>query len=147
MPETHSDKYSVSVTLVSLHEGERSVLNVTGEVIAKGSQLYIRYEEPGQGPEEENAAIRTTIKISGSELKLIRHGGVQSEQTFEQGRRLPGFYRSPYTQFNLSTDTRELDITRNGRSLKISWDYELYVYDELSGQFAISLHIQEEPKS
>ncbi|WP_410513017.1 DUF1934 domain-containing protein [Paenibacillus sp. BR2-3] len=147
MPELPSDKYSVSVTLVSLQEEQRNVLNVPGEVIARGSQLYIRYEEPGQGPQGEDASIRTTIKIAGSELKIIRHGGVQSEQTFQSGQRLPGFYRSPYTQFNLSTETRELDILRDGRSLKVSWEYDLYVYEELSGQFAISLHIQEEPKS
>jgi len=147
MPETQSDKYRVLVTLVSLHEGERSVLNVPGEAIVKGPQIYIRYEEPGQGPQEEDTAVRTTIKIAGSELKLIRHGGIQSEQTFQRGRRLPGFYRSPYTQFNLSTETREMDVVRQGRSLEVSWAYDLYVYEELSGQFAISLHIQEEPKS
>jgi len=147
MPELPSDKYSVSVVLVSLHEGEQSVLKVSGEVIAKGPQLYIRYVEPGQGPQGEDASIRTTLKLAGNELKIIRHGGVESEQTFQAGRRLPGFYRSPYTQFNLSTDTRELDILRDGRSIKVSLDYDLYVYEELSGKFAISLHIQEEPKS
>ncbi|MDQ0196411.1 DUF1934 domain-containing protein [Paenibacillus wynnii] len=147
MPELSSDKYSVSVSLVSLHEGEQSVLNVSGEVIAKGSQLYIRYVEPGQGPQGEDVSIRTTLKIAGNELKIIRHGGVESEQSFQEGRRLPGFYRSPYTQFNLATETRELDIVRDGRSLKVSLDYDLYVYEELSGKFAISLHIQEEPKS
>lgn len=145
MTEIISDKYNVSVTLISLHEGQRSVLNVPGEVIARQSQLYIRYEEPGQGPQGEDAPVRTTVKISDGELKLIRHGGIESEQTFQTGRRLPGFYRSPYTQFNLSTDTRELEITRNGRTLEVSWNYDLYVYEDLSGKFAISLHIQEEP--
>jgi uncharacterized beta-barrel protein YwiB (DUF1934 family) len=147
MPQIPSDKYSVSVTLVSLQEGQRNVLNVSGEVISRGSQLYIRYEEPGRGPQGEDAQIRTMIKIADNELKLIRHGGVESEQTFKSGLRLPGFYRSPYTQFNLSTETRKLDIRRDGRSLEVVWDYDLYVYEELSGQFAISLHIQEEPKS
>lgn len=147
MPEQPSDKYIASVTLISLHEGERNVLNVSGEVITKGPQVYIRYAEPGQGPEGADISVRTTLKIAGNELKIIRHGGVESEQTFQKGRRLPGFYRSPYTQFNLSTETRELDILQDGRSLKVSLDYDLYVYEELSGKFAISLHIQEEPKS
>ncbi|MFC3750667.1 DUF1934 domain-containing protein [Paenibacillus sp. GCM10012306] len=147
VPEIESHKYGVSVTLVSEHEGERTVLNTAGEVIAKGQQLFIRYVEPGQGPQGEETAIRTTIKIAGSELKLIRHGAVESEQSFRQGKRLPGFYRSPYTQFNLSTETRELEISRDGRSLNVTWEYDLYVYEELSGQFTLSLHIQEEPKS
>ncbi|WP_054944098.1 DUF1934 domain-containing protein [Paenibacillus ihuae] len=147
MSELQSDKYGASVTLESLQDGQRNVMKAAGEVMARGPQLYIRYEEAEQGPRGETLSVRTTIKISGSELKLIRHGSIESEQSFVLGRRLPGFYRSPYTQFNLSTDTRKLDITREGRSLNVSWEYDLYVYGELSGQFAISLYIQEEPQS
>lgn len=147
MSEIQSDKYGVSVTLESLQDGQKNVMKAAGEVIARGPQLFIRYEEAEQGPRGETVSVRTTIKISGSELKLIRHGSIESEQSFVLGRRLPGFYRSPYTQFNLSTDTRKLDITREGRSLNVSWEYDLYVYGELSGQFAISLYIQEEPQS
>ncbi|CAH1226174.1 hypothetical protein PAECIP111892_05713 [Paenibacillus auburnensis] len=147
MSELQSDKYGASVTLESLQGGQRNVMKAAGEVIARGPQLYIRYEEAEQGPQGETVSVRTTIKISGSELKLIRHGNIESEQSFVLGRRLPGFYRSPYTQFNLSTDTRKLDISREGRSLNVSWEYDLYVYGELSGQFAISLYIQEEPQS
>ncbi|QSF45223.1 DUF1934 domain-containing protein [Paenibacillus tianjinensis] len=147
MSEIQSDKYGASVTLESLQDGQRNVMKAAGEVMARGPQLYIRYEEAEQGPRGETVSVRTTIKISGSELKLIRHGSIESEQSFVLGRRLPGFYRSPYTQFNLSTDTRKLDITREGRSLNVSWEYDLYVYGELSGQFAISLYIQEEPQS
>ncbi|MNN38301.1 hypothetical protein D3C81_1522900 [compost metagenome] len=147
MSELQSDKYGASVTLESLQDGQKNVMKAAGEVIARGAQLYIRYEEAEQGPRGEAVSVRTTIKISGSELKLIRHGSIESEQSFVLGRRLPGFYRSPYTQFNLSTDTRKLDITREGRSLNVSWEYDLYVYEELSGQFAISLYIQEEPQS
>lgn len=146
MPELQPDKYGVSITLVSLQDGQENVVNVNGEVITKGQHLYIRYEELEQGPKGERVSVRTTIKIAGNQLKLIRHGGVQSEQSFQLGQRLPGFYRSPYTQFNLSTETRKLDVERDGRSLKVTWEYDLYVYEELSGQFAISLHIQEEPK-
>ncbi|MFD1776505.1 DUF1934 domain-containing protein [Paenibacillus rhizophilus] len=145
MPDNQPHKYGVSVTLASLHEGETSVFSVGGEALQKGPQLYIRFEEPSQGPEGPADSVRTTIKILDDELRIIRHGGVESEQSFRSGQRLPGFYRSPYTQFNLSTETRMLGISRQGRSLTVKWEYELYVYNEPSGQFAISLHIQEEP--
>lgn len=146
MPEIQSDKYDVSITLVSLQDGQQNVMKANGEVVSKGRHLYIQYEEVDQGPQGEKVSVRTTIKIAGNQLKLIRHGGIQSEQSFESGRRLPGFYRSPYTQFNLSTETSKLEIMREGRSLTVVWEYDLYVYEELSGKFAISLHIQEEPK-
>lgn len=146
MPEIQSDKYDVSITLVSLQDGQQNVMKANGEVVSKGRHLYLQYEEMNQGPQGEKISVRTTIKIAGNQLKLIRHGGIQSEQSFESGRRLPGFYRSPYTQFNLSTETSKLELMREGRSLTVEWEYDLYVYEELSGKFAISLHIQEEPK-
>lgn len=146
MPEIQSDKYDVSITLVSLQDGQQNVMKANGEVVSKGRHLYLQYEEMNQGPQGEKISVRTTIKIAGNQLKLIRHGGIQSEQSFESGRRLPGFYRSPYTQFNLSTETSKLELVREGRSLTVEWEYDLYVYEELSGKFAISLHIQEEPK-
>jgi uncharacterized beta-barrel protein YwiB (DUF1934 family) len=109
--------------------------------------LYILYDETQSGPEGGEVIVRNTLKIGDNGIKLIRHGSIQSEQSFEPGQCLPGFYRSPYTRFNLTTDTRKLDIKRDGRSLAVSWEYDLYVYGELSGQFAISLNIQEEPQS
>ncbi|KHL93706.1 hypothetical protein QW71_22205 [Paenibacillus sp. IHB B 3415] len=147
MTEGQQGKYAVSVTLESVQGGERNVVQSAGEAIMKGQFLYIRYEETQPGPQGGEVSVRNTLKISDSGIKLIRHGGVQSEQSFEPGQRLPGFYRSPYTQFNLITDTRKLDIKRAGRKLAVTWEYDLYVYDELSGQFAISLNIQEEPQS
>lgn len=147
MSELQSGKYGVTVTLESRQDGQKNVITVAGEAVSKGEQLFIRYEETEQGPQGEAVSVRTMIKITGRELKLIRHGSIESEQSFETGKQLPGFYRSPYAQFNLSTATRKLDITRNGRSLEAAWEYDLYVYGELSGQFAISLYIQEEPQS
>ncbi|MEK3881052.1 DUF1934 domain-containing protein [Paenibacillus sp. FSL M7-0420] len=147
MTEGPQGKYGVSVTLESVQGTERSVVHAAGEAIAKGQSLYIIYEEQQTAPEGAAVVVRNTLKISEGRIKLIRHGAVQSEQSFEPGQPLPGFYRSPYTQFNLTTDTKTLDIKREGRSLAVSWEYDLYVYGELSGQFAISLNIQEEPQS
>lgn len=50
MPEIQSDKYDVSITLVSLQDGQRNVMEANGEVTSKGPHLYIQYEELEQGP-------------------------------------------------------------------------------------------------
>ena len=148
MENASREKYGVSVTLRSLQEGRRSVLKAKGEAIAKGSDLYIRYEEPGEDPQGNEApALRTMLKIAGDGLTIIRHGSVESEQAFTEGKRLPGYYRSPYTRFNLSTETRNLNIRREGRAVAIDVAYVLYVYEELSGQFELSFNVQEEMKS
>lgn len=135
-----------SIQLISRQEGdEEKVQNLRGEVFAKGNAVYIRYEEPQRGP--QGGITRTMIKILGGELKIIRHGEVESEQTFRLGQRLPGFYRSPYMSFQLSTATTRLEIDLNGIHGSVEWEYDFYVFEELSGHFALSLHIWEEAKN
>ncbi|MBW4838520.1 MAG: DUF1934 domain-containing protein [Paenibacillaceae bacterium] len=138
MPETKP----VSLVLTSRQEAEETVQHLRGNAVRRGESVYIRYEEPDPGP--DGAKTRTMIKITGDELKIIRHGGVEAEQTFRSGRRLPGFYRSPFTRFNLSTDTVKLESRWEGRVGQVVWEYDLYVFEELSGRFELSLHIQED---
>lgn len=140
-----SDRKQATVILHSLHEGENTVQELPAEVFAKGNALYVRYEEPKAGPFQ--GVTRATVKLSEDELKIIRHGEVQSEQAFRLEHRLPGFYRSPFISFQLSTHTQRLSIELTGMSGRASWAYDLYVFDEFSGHFSISLTIQEAKES
>jgi uncharacterized beta-barrel protein YwiB (DUF1934 family) len=111
----------------------------------RGNTCYVQYTEEQSMPHQ--GQVRTLLKISDHSLKIIRHGTVESEQSFIAQQRCPGFYRSPYTSFNLSTQTDKLEINKHRNELKITWAYDLYVYEELNGHFINSLHIQEEVKS
>ncbi|GIP24698.1 MULTISPECIES: DUF1934 domain-containing protein [Paenibacillus] len=137
------DHKPAAITVTSLQEENEVVQRYQGQVFRAGGAIYIKYEELGQGPSGEEVT-RVMVKISPGELKLIRHGAVESSQTFQAGKKLPGHYRAAYTSFNLSTDTRELSLSLDGLSGTAKWNYDLYVYDELAGHFDISLHIQEE---
>ncbi|MCM3786776.1 DUF1934 domain-containing protein [Neobacillus mesonae] len=132
----------VKLHIHSVADGEKVIQTFSGEAIRKGTALYVRYEEAEQIPGGNK--IRNTVKITDRSVKLIRHGGVESEQNFELGQRLPGFYKSPYTSFALSTDTKELEIGMSSMSAKLAFHYDLYVFEEKSGDFAISMEIQEE---
>ncbi|WP_019639941.1 DUF1934 domain-containing protein [Paenibacillus fonticola] len=140
MPE-----WNPAVIVINSRQGdgdEVSEQRIKGESLIKGNSVYIRYVEPEHGP--TGGITRATVKISPDELKVMRHGEVESEQTFQQGKRLPGFYRSPYTRFNLSTDTSRLEVRLKGPYGTVTWEYGLLVHEEMTGHFAISLHIQEE---
>ncbi|USB33419.1 DUF1934 domain-containing protein [Paenibacillus sp. YPG26] len=137
------DYTPASITLTSLQDGAETVQSYQGQVFNSGSGIFLKYEEQGQGPTGEEVT-RVTVLITPGELKLIRHGSVESSQSFQEGRRLPGYYRAAYTSFNLSTQTHSLTLNLDGLSGTARWKYDLYVYDELAGQFDISLHIQEE---
>ncbi|MMZ59953.1 putative beta-barrel protein YwiB [compost metagenome] len=135
-------KSTARIVVASRQGADQTVQEIKGEVIVRGSSVYIRYEEPEKGP--TGGITRTMVKITGNEIKIMRHGEIESEQTFQAGRKLPGFYHSPFTKFHLSTDTGKLDIALDGTFGRIVWEYDLYVYDELSGHFAISMLIEEE---
>ncbi|MOA36600.1 putative beta-barrel protein YwiB [compost metagenome] len=135
-------KSTARIVVASRQGADQTVQEIKGEVIVRGSSVYIRYEEPEKGP--TGGITRTMVKVNGDEIKIMRHGEIESEQTFQAGRKLPGFYHSPFTKFHLSTDTGKLDVSLDGTFGQIVWEYDLYVYDELSGHFAISMLIEEE---
>lgn len=140
-----SEKKKVLIQIVSQQGSEQTRGQFDGVMQVKGNTCYVQYTEEQSMPHQ--GQVRTLLKISDHSLKIIRHGSVESEQSFIAEQRCPGFYRSPYTSFNLSTQTDKLEIHNHGNELKITWEYDLYVYEELNGQFINSLHIQEEVKS
>lgn len=132
----------VLITINSRQDEETVKQTLAGQLFRKDKALYVRYEEPGANGNP--GGVRTLLKVTQEELKVIRHGEVESEQSFRKGSRLPGFYRSPYTRFALITHTRDLRVRLEGSSGEIYWAYELEVHDAISGHFAVSLTIQEE---
>ncbi|OXL86577.1 hypothetical protein BCV73_28505 [Paenibacillus sp. SSG-1] len=139
------DARKATVRLRSRHDGQEVNQEMTAQVFARGQALYVMYEEPEA--DLQGRKTKTTVKIGANSLKMIRHGAVESEHSFQEGQRLPGFYRSPYTSFNLSTDTRSLKMDLDGMTGEISWAYDLYVYEECTGHFTISFFIQEDNQS
>lgn len=141
-----STKHPVRITLVSRQDQEETVQQYRGERIDKGTAVYLRYEEVAEGLAAGLPVHKTTntVKITADSIKLIRHGAVESEQSFQAGQRLPGFYRSAYVSTQLSQATSELHIALEDIAGEITWSYELYAYEECAGHFTITLTIQEE---
>lgn len=134
----------VLIVLTSRQGEDETVQSFRGEAVLRKDAVYIRYTEPEPEKGTGGEVTRVMFKITDHELKIMRHGGVESEQTFRSGQQMPGFYRSALTRFQLSTDTLTLESRLNGVSGMVTWEYDLYVYGVLSGHFVISLHIQEE---
>ena len=139
-----NDRKQVSIRLQSLHEGENTIQELPAEAFIKGRCCMCAIRSLRLDRTKGNRAM---LKLTEDELKLIRHGEVESEQAFQLGQRLPGYYRSPFTSFNLSTHTQRLELALEGITGRAAWAYDLYVFDEFSGHFSISLTIQEAHES
>ncbi|ANE45902.1 hypothetical protein SY83_05905 [Paenibacillus swuensis] len=130
---------TVQLTVESRHDGETYVQQVEGSLYRKEGTVYLRYPET----DEAMGRTMTTVKIVPMEVKIIRHGEVESDQMFMVGRKLPGTYRTPFTALSLETDTQriEADIAENTGKLQLN--YDLYVNGELAGNYTIKMNYQE----
>ncbi|QAY67361.1 DUF1934 domain-containing protein [Paenibacillus protaetiae] len=145
-----SDREQVRIKLISKADGAANVQTYTGEWFRKDKSVYIRYEEPAEAADSGAPveSVRSLIRYRPGELSLVRRGALQSEQLFVRGVRTRGFYRSPFTAFEMETATSRLAVTPSGKEelpsppFTLDWKYKLWVGETLSGRFELRLHIE-----
>lgn len=141
----------VAVELETRHQGGKpDVRRYSGLLYGKPRGQYLVYEEEA----ESGQRIRTMIRWDGAELKLVRSGAIESEQTFAAGRDTAGTYRLPQGTFALEARTEELRVEAGAaggsaawpRPVKatVFWRYALKLGGEPAGNFEIRLTIWEE---
>ncbi|UHA75245.1 DUF1934 domain-containing protein [Paenibacillus sp. 481] len=164
------DKLQVYITVRSRQDEEQVVQRIVGDLYRKGDSFFLRYVEPApeqegvkrrRGSKSETASQQTsddsttgttqvTMKISKDQMKLIRRGHVESEQTFDMKQRQTGFYRSPVMRFLMTTETTKLDLGAawpfegplQFEQLELEWAYRLYIEDQCTGQFDLLLRLR-----
>ncbi|MDP5274668.1 DUF1934 domain-containing protein [Chengkuizengella axinellae] len=136
-----SENKKVSMHIESISEEQQIIQNVIAEYFYKGDAVYYRYEEP----DHNMGRITTTLKIKGNEIKVVRHGDIQSEQLFQLDSLQPGYYHTASGKMNISNKAKEIKIDLDPQGYgQISWSYELFLNDEHSGDFALKIQIQED---
>ncbi|MFD2614556.1 DUF1934 domain-containing protein [Paenibacillus gansuensis] len=132
-------KSAIMLTVESRHSGETYVQKVEGTLYRKENAVYLRYAET----DEAMGNTMTTVRIDPQELKIIRHGEVESDQTFAVGRRLPGNYRTPFVSMQLETHTQLIHADVTGATGTLQWNYDLYFDGDFSGDYKIKMSYQE----
>ncbi|MGN7384316.1 DUF1934 domain-containing protein [Paenibacillus sp. SAFN-117] len=125
----------IRLTVRSLQEDEETSRTFTAAWYPKEKNGYIRYQEE----ESDMGNTTTTVKVGREEIKVIRHGDLQSEQTFILHRWIPGFYRTQQGIIHLETYTHRLAVHLVDGIGKICWDYELRVQGSSAGRFSLTL--------
>ncbi|GIP36553.1 DUF1934 domain-containing protein [Paenibacillus sp. J2TS4] len=128
----------IRLVVKSVQDDSTTDQTVIAEWYPKEKSGYIRYREA----ESEMGKTTTTVKVGTDEIKIIRHGELQSEQTFALHKRLPGFYRTPQGIIHLETITHKLDIHMVDGIGRLSWEYELFVQQESVGSFSLTLETE-----
>lgn len=133
------NKTRVKLTLTSLIDGQTTEQQHVGDWYVKGEVVYIRYSEQ----DEMNGVVTTTLKCQRSELRLIRHGAVESLQVFVPHVRQAGYYQSLHSEFKMETMTHQLHVDVTRLPATIRWQYDLMVDDGIVGNFDIQLVVEQ----
>jgi uncharacterized beta-barrel protein YwiB (DUF1934 family) len=134
-----SNKDKVRLRITSVNGEDPDIRQeFEAERYIKEKAVYLRYTETSA----ETGNTVTTLKISPGEIKIIRHGDIESEMTFAPGGRRSGFYAAPQGKLQLETETDPWTGGLADGSGAVSWQYRLTVSGEPAGRFRIRLDVE-----
>ncbi|WP_281883781.1 DUF1934 domain-containing protein [Paenibacillus sp. YYML68] len=144
MVEEHSEaagRVPVRIQLESVAAGERTVLELRGELSTRGAACYVRYQEPASAG---MGSTTTTIRWQAGEVRVIRFGEVRFEQVFVQGKEHTGYMVTPHGRMELVTRTREVQVESSSSpalTYAVHWSYSLTVMGEDAGLYSLTLTV------
>ncbi|TLS36681.1 DUF1934 domain-containing protein [Pseudalkalibacillus caeni] len=106
---------------------EKTNLKTSGSVFQKSNATYIKYDE-----HLEAGKVSNVVKITGTQVTVIRRGAVSMRQTFEQGKTTESVYQSPFGALQMEAKTTQVSFEwdEQNRSGKLSLDYQLSLQQE-----------------
>lgn len=114
-------------------------LDVEGQLVQMGLNLYLRYLEPDQ---ETGKETPVTMKFTPEgEVHLTRNAEAELRLHFISGKRVTARYKTPYGIMPIETVTPYLETSFQERpfSGNVKIDYLLYAGEELVGNYKIRL--------
>jgi uncharacterized beta-barrel protein YwiB (DUF1934 family) len=102
-------------------------IEVEGSVTSKEETTYLTYKEP-EGTGLDNTT--TTLKLEKDKVTLIRTGSTTLRQVFKAGEITTGTYQTPYGNFPLEVDAKEVKVELIKDKGKITLQYDLIIAGE-----------------
>jgi uncharacterized beta-barrel protein YwiB (DUF1934 family) len=134
-----NENRKVQLQIISKCDDQRIEQNFQAELYVKGTHIYYRYNEV----DENMGRTITTLKVEPQQIRILRHGDIQSEQTFVLQSSRAGFYQTPQGKLELAAFTHDLNINLIGQLGDIAWSYDLYVSEEQVGTYYLTARISE----
>lgn len=137
-----TSKREVQIRIESNSPDQSMVQSVAGDLYFKGEAVYLRYPEP----DPSMGKTMTTVRVTADQIRVIRHGGLESEQIFSKRKKEWGYYRMGEGDMRLETRTHSIHVNLIEGLGSVSWTYGLSVAGEYAGKFELKLIIQEGQK-
>ncbi len=114
---------------LSASDDDKDTIEVTtgGQYYFKNGKHYIMYEEVGESVHD---VIKNMIIISGSHVDVRKKGGIDTQMSFEKGKKLNSFYTSMYGQMELGIFTDSIEMSEKEHMLELNLKYHLDINNE-----------------
>lgn len=118
-------------------EEEAVEMMTTGTLYEKKDYTYINYIDTYLDEESET---KTTVKISHDKVMVIRFGAANATMTFEPGQEQITAYDTYFGTFEIKTNTKGIELTKDDASLYLNVQYNLEVNHTPMGSSNFELH-------
>jgi len=136
-------KVTVTTAIYSGMEKETFELTTFGRYYKKADSSYLQYEET-----MEEGEVRTTVKITGNEVLILRNGAIGMRLHFLLDKKTPGNYKTPYGVLETSALAKRIDANHNEQSQEGHVDllYDMQIQGSEAGTYHLTIKYKEEGK-
>jgi len=111
-----------------------------GKYYRRGNAYYVTYKESEVTGME---GTTTTLKVADGIVTLMRFGSVNTQFTFERGRKHVSYYDTVHGAFTVGIFANEVDINVNESGGEIRVDYQIEIDNNKSGENDFHMLIRE----
>lgn len=133
-------------------KGKQSYENVEDETIELVTEGLLAKEGEGEYTlsyqESELTGLEgtlTTFQIEDGRITLMRHGEVNSQMVFEEGRRHLSMYNTPYGALAVGIKTHSMDCRMDEHGGSIEINYAIEIEHAVAGQNLFQIQVREKP--
>ena len=133
-------------------KGKQSYENVEDETIELVTEGLLAKEGEGaytlSYQESELTGLEgtlTTFQIEDGRITLMRHGEVNSQMVFEEGRRHLSMYNTPYGALAVGIKTHGMDCRMDDHGGSIEINYAIEIEHAVAGQNLFQIQVREKP--
>lgn len=93
-----------------------------------GGMDYVHYRESALESGQEAQSVQEDqilLKLSESSVEIVRSGMIRSRMIFEEGKRIPAEYETPYGRIEMEVAGKRLEVRREDGQIRIDLRYRL----------------------
>lgn len=130
----------VSIRGAHMLDGDSDDVSVitAGSYYYKNGKHFIIYDEM---VDDIQGSIRSTIKIGGGVVDIIKGGSARSHMVFEQDKTNVSCYVMPFGQMMVGVTTDRIDVEERPDQLQVRIDYTLEINYERVSRCHIELEV------